>query len=160
MEKANLTHQIIGAAYEVHNVFGFGFLEKVYENAMIIELKERGLYVESQSPLQVYYKDRLVGDYFADLLVENEVIVEIKSVTAICPEHEVQLVNYLNATGKEFGLLININFGISVEVKRNIEHIKPKDSLLLQNPQYTANRYTANRYTVNRYTVNRYTVNR
>jgi GxxExxY protein len=124
MEKANLTHQIIGAAYEVHNVFGFGFLEKVYENAMIIELKERGLYVESQSPLQVYYKDRLVGDYVVDLLVENEVIVELKSVTAICPEHEVQLVNYLNATGKAFGLLIN--FGMSVEVKRKYKAYKTK----------------------------------
>ena len=122
MKKANLTHQIIGAAYEVHNTLGFGFLEKVYENAMIIELTTRGLKVESQKPLQVFYKSHLVGDYRADLWVENQIIVELKSITDICPEHEVQLVNYLNATNEPFGLLIN--FGISVQVKRKFREYR------------------------------------
>lgn len=91
---------------------------------MVLELTQRGVHVESQKPLEVFYKAQLVGDYKIDLFVEQEIIVELKSVANICAEHEVQLVNYLNAIGKEFGLLIN--FGPSVEVKRKYRLFKPK----------------------------------
>lgn len=123
MKNKTLTHQIIGAAYEVHNTLGFGFLEKVYENAMVIELRKRGLHAEQQIPITVFYDEKIVGDFKADLLVEKQIIVELKAVTQIIPEHEVQLVNYLTATKKEFGLLIN--FGSSVEVKRKFREYRP-----------------------------------
>lgn len=124
MKKQELTSEIIAAAYKVHNTLGFGFLEKVYENAMRIELRKRGLKVAQQIPLQVFYENELVGDFKADLLVEDEVLVELKAVSTIHSEHEVQLVNYLNANQREFGLLIN--FGTSVEVKRKYRVYKPK----------------------------------
>jgi len=117
-----LTEKIIKCAYAVHNVLGFGFLEKVYENSMVIELSKLGLAAKQQHPITVKYRGQEVGNYLADLLVENEIVVEIESVTALAKEHEVQLVNYLKATGKPVGLLIN--FGRSVEVKR--KHRDPK----------------------------------
>jgi GxxExxY protein len=116
MESDKLTEEIIGCAYRVHNELGAGFLEKVYENALCIELAEAGLQVEQQVPVQVSYRGHLVGDFCADLLVEEKVIVELKAVRDVVREHEVQLVNYLNATGVEIGLLIN--FGPSVQVRR------------------------------------------
>ncbi len=117
MEYEEITHKIIGAAYNVYNQLGFGFLESVYHNAMLIELAKYDLKVESEKPLNVFYDDQVVGDFNADLFVENTVVVELKSVQNIAKDHEVQLVNYLNGLRKEIGLLIN--FGPSgVEVKR------------------------------------------
>ena len=117
MEYEEITHKIIGAAYQVFNQLGFGFLESVYHNAMLIELTKYDLKVESEKPLQVFYDDQVVGDFSADLFVENAVIVELKSLQNLAKSHEVQLVNYLNGLRKEIGLLIN--FGPSgVEVKR------------------------------------------
>lgn len=114
MEINELTERIIGCAFKVHNELGSGFLEKVYENALFFELWDAGLHVQQQKPISVYYGGRLVGDFFADLLVESRVIVEIKAVRAIVKEHEVQLVNYLTATKIDDGLVIN--FGPSVEI--------------------------------------------
>jgi len=111
-----LTETIIGAAYQVHSTLGSGFLEKVYENAMYEELTDRSLSVERQKPISVYYKGRLVGEYYSDLIVENIVILELKATEKIADIFEIQLKNYLKATGVEVGLLIN--FGKSVEVRR------------------------------------------
>ena len=111
-----LTETIIGAAYQVHSVLGSGFLEKVYENAMYEELTDRSLSVERQKPISVNYKGRLVGEYYSDLIVENVVILELKATEKISDIFEIQLKNYLKATGVEVGLLIN--FGKSVEVRR------------------------------------------
>lgn len=102
-----LTEKIIGAAYNVANVLGCGFLEKVYENAMFVELKSLNLEVENQYSLPVMYKGICVGDYFADLYVENEIVVELKTVSAIDKIHKQQLLNYLKACDKKLGLLIN-----------------------------------------------------
>jgi GxxExxY protein len=117
MEYEEITHKIIGAAYQVFNQLGFGFLESVYHNAMLIELAKYDLKVESEKPLNVFYDDQVIGEFNADLFVENKVVVELKSVQNLAKDHEVQLVNYLNGLKKEIGLLIN--FGSSgVEVKR------------------------------------------
>ena len=102
-----ITGQIIGAAFEVYNLLGYGFLEKVYENALIRELQLRGLHATDQYPIKVIYKDAEVGDYCADILVEDKVIVELKTGEAFNPIHEAQLLNYLKATGIKVGLLIN-----------------------------------------------------
>jgi GxxExxY protein len=111
-----LTQTVIGRAFAVHNELGTGYLEKVYEQALLWELRESGIAARSQTPIPVYYKGIVVGDYFADLLIEEQLVIEIKAVQQIAKEHEVQLVNYLTATGIEDGLLIN--FGPSVQVRR------------------------------------------
>jgi GxxExxY protein len=116
MEYQDLTKDIIAGAYAVHNSLGSGFLEKVYENSLFIELRERGFDVEQQIPISVFYKGVKVGDYVADLLVNKTIILELKAVENLHPIHETQLVNYLTATGLDVGLLIN--FGSSVVVKR------------------------------------------
>jgi len=126
MEIHVLTEQIIGCAYRVHNELGPGFLEKVYENAMKVELQEEALVVDQQHPIPVRYRDRIVGDFHADLIVEERVIVEVKAIRALAREHEVQLVNYLTATGIDDGLLIN--FGPSVTVKRKFRQYNRQDS--------------------------------
>lgn len=118
MKYSNLTEKIIKAAYTVHNVLGFGFLEKVYQNALIIELRKMGLNVLSEEPITVYYENEIVGQYVADIIVEKKVILELKAVKDLAKIHEVQLVNYLKATGIEVGLLIN--FGHSVQIKRKV----------------------------------------
>jgi GxxExxY protein len=102
-----LTYQINGAVYEVNKVLGHGFLEKVYENALLIELKSRGLKAEAQVPISVEYKGEVVGEYFADIVVEDQVILELKSVESLQKVHEAQLLNYLKATGYGLGLLVN-----------------------------------------------------
>ena len=123
MEYEDITHKIIGAAYQVHNQLGFGFLESVYKKAMLIELTKNDLKVEPEKPLKVYYDDQIVGDFFADLFVEETVAVELKSVENLTKAHEVQLVNYLNALKKDIGLLIN--FAPSgVDVKRKYRQPK------------------------------------
>ena len=113
-----ITKIIIGAAQEVHRELGFGFLEAVYGNALYKELTRKGLKCECQKPIDVYYKNEIVGHYVPDMIVEDVIIVELKAVTDLRPEHEWQLVNYLTACRKELGLLIN--FGHSVKVKRKI----------------------------------------
>jgi len=118
MKHAGITDRIIKAAFKVHNELGFGFLEKVYQNAMVVELRSAGLHVAKEVATDVYYQNELVGQYYADLIVEQSVILELKSVATLSKNHEVQLVNYLKATGLEVGLLIN--FGHSVEVKRKV----------------------------------------
>ena len=107
MKQQDITRKIIGASYNVYNTLGFGFLESVYKKSLIIELKKRNLSVEEEKPLTVYYDQFEVGSFFVDLFVENEIIVELKSVNTIVKAHEVQLVNYLVATKKDVGLLIN-----------------------------------------------------
>jgi len=111
-----LTEKIIRCALEVHTVLGIGFLEKVYENALLNELRTQGLSAKSQELITVNYKGNVVGDYAADLIVDSKVIVELKAIEKLADIHELQLKNYLKATGIEVGLLIN--FGKSIEVKR------------------------------------------
>ena len=115
---SELTRRIIACAHTVHNALGYGFLEKVYQNALAIELGKAGLAVEKERPITVRYDGQVVGEYVADLVVEDRVIVEVKAVHELSSAHEAQLINYLKATGIEIGLLIN--FGPSVEVKRRI----------------------------------------
>ena len=114
----DLTEQIINAAYTVHNTLGYGFLEKVYHNSLVIELKKRGIFIEQEKPIKVKYDNQLVGEYFADIVVDNKVVVEVKAVDKHNPAFDAQLLNYLKATGLEVGLIIN--FGPSVKVKRMV----------------------------------------
>jgi GxxExxY protein len=125
IQHEDLTRKIIGCAYKVYNTMGFGFLESVYEKCMIIELAKLGVRAQQQHPITVFYEGQVVGEFFADLWVEEAVIVELKSVRAIAPVHETQLVNYLKATGKDVGLVMN--FGESkVEVKRKVRELPPR----------------------------------
>jgi GxxExxY protein len=117
-----LTERIIACAYRVHNTLGAGFLEKVYENAMAVELESEGIAFRRQVPLKVMYRDRVVGEYFADIAVEDRVICEFEAEDRLTASHELQLVNYLVATGIDTGLLIN--FGRSVEVRRKFRQFK------------------------------------
>ena len=119
MEFENITEDIIGCAYKVYNTMGFGFLESVYEECLLIELRKAGLKSENQKPITVLYEGEVVGNFIADIFVEDSIILELKSVKTLAKAHEVQLVNYLVATGKNVGLLIN--FGQEkVEVKRKV----------------------------------------
>jgi len=118
-----LTREIIAAAYTVHNKMGFGYLEKVYENSLAIELRKQGFQVEQQLPVVVYYDKTVVGDFRADMIVNGKVILELKAVANLAKEHEVQLVNYLKGANLPYGLLIN--FGTSVIVKRKYRDYKP-----------------------------------
>ena len=113
---------ILGCAYRVYNKMGFGFLESVYEKCLLIELHKAGLNAESQKPITVYYEGEIVGQFAADIIVDDTIILELKSVRRIIKAHEVQLVNYLVATGKPVGLLLN--FGeTKVEIKRKIKDL-------------------------------------
>lgn len=96
---SNITDLIIKAYYKVYNTLGYGFLEKVYENAMLIELTSLGLICERQKPISVFYSNKIVGEYFADIIVNNSVIIELKAAESLCKEHECQLVNYLTSVG-------------------------------------------------------------
>jgi GxxExxY protein len=126
MDIHSITEKIIGCAYTVHTFLGSGFLEKVYENALAMELKDGdNLDVKMQYPISVFYRDQIVGEYFADLLVEETVLVEIKAVLHIHKEHEAQLVHYLTATKMDHGLLIN--FGPSVEVRHKYRIYSKKE---------------------------------
>ena len=113
---SDLTEQIIGAFYIVYSALGYGFLENVYVKALIIELKNRGMSVKNEFPIKVYYAGQQIGEYFADLVVNDLVILEIKAVKALVDEHEAQLLNYLKATPYEVGLLLN--FGPKPETRR------------------------------------------
>jgi len=111
-----LSELIIGAYYNVYNTLGYGFLEKVYENAFGVELKSLGIDFQTQKPIEVYFKSERVGNYVADIMVENIIIIELKAAENLCPEHEYQLLNYLKATNVEVGLLFN--FGKKPQFKR------------------------------------------
>jgi GxxExxY protein len=128
MKDDELTQKIIGCAYKVHNALGPGFLEKVYENSLRIELERLGLEVKQQEPIKVSYDGQVVGEYYADLWVAGRVVIELKAAQMLVKQHEVQLVNYLAATGIDSGLLLN--FGTSVQVKRKFREYKPRESLI------------------------------
>jgi GxxExxY protein len=113
-----VTEKILKAFYKVYNVLGHGFLESVYQNSMVVELRKMGVDVEPQAPINVYYEGVQVGEYFADLFVNRCVIVELKVAEALCDEHHAQLLNYLKATDVEVGLLLN--FGKKPETKRKV----------------------------------------
>jgi len=125
MEYQEITEKIIGCAFRVYNQMGYGYLESVYEKCMIIELKKSGLNIKSQKQIKMYYEGQLVGEFIADLFVEDNVIVELKSVRKLNQAHEVQLVNYLISTGKPVGLLLN--FGDKeVEIRRKIRDLNDR----------------------------------
>ena len=111
-----LTEKIIEIFYRVYNTLGYGFLEKVYENALVIEFRKEAIEVICQAPINVFYESQIIGEYYADLLVDGKVILEIKAVKKLTQEHEAQLLNYLKATDIEVGLLLNL--GPRPEVKR------------------------------------------
>ena len=117
MDINNITYAINGAVFEVNSVLGAGFLEKVYENALLIELQRRGLKAESQVPLTVSYKGEVVGEYYADIVVEGQVILELKAAEQLQKIHKAQLLNYLQATGFKVGLLVNFKHP-KADVKR------------------------------------------
>ena len=123
----DITELIIQAFYTVYNTLGYGFLEKVYQNALVIELRKLGLEVIPEATIKVYYNGQAVGEYFADLLVAGVVIVEIKAVRTLAPEHEAQLLNYLKATPYEVGLLLN--FGPKLQIKRKVYDNERKGEL-------------------------------
>ncbi len=126
-QKYDLAGQIIGCAMEVHREMGHGFNENVYKNALAIELQEEGFTVELEKQIKVYYKGHIVGNYAADVYVNEIIILELKSTRTLSPEHEVQLVNYLTATGITDGLLIN--FGAkSLEFKKKFKDYKSTNS--------------------------------
>ena len=118
MIQRELTDKILKAFYRVYNTLGYGFLEKVYENAMLLELRDLGLRCERQKPIEVFYKEHQIGEYFADLIVEDCVIIELKAAEGLVEEHEYQLINYLKATEIEVGLLLN--FGKKPQFKRKV----------------------------------------
>ena len=122
MKHKRLTAKIIDCAYKVHRELGFGFLESVYQNALMIELLKSGLQAEREKKVLVSYEGQVIGDFIADIVVEEKVILELKAVKQVHPVHETQLVNYLKATNMEVGLIIN--FGEQVEIKRKVlEHL-------------------------------------
>ena len=123
-QHSEFTSAIICSFYNVYNKLGYGFLEKVYENALFVELKNSGLYAKRQSPVIVFYEGIIVGEYYCDLLVDNKVVVEIKAARALLHEHEAQLLNYLKATDIEVGLLLD--FGPNPEVRRRAYSNKRK----------------------------------
>ena len=112
------TEIIIHSFYKVYNTLGYGFLEKVYENSLLLELQKNNLTVKQQYPINVFYYDKVVGEYFADLLINDKIILELKTAKKISQENEFQLINYLKATGFEIGLLLN--FGEKAEFVRKI----------------------------------------
>ena len=112
-----ITERIIGACYEVANELGAGFLESVYEKALLVALREKGIDAASQVPMAVSFRGQNVGEFFADIIVESKIVVEVKAVKRLLPEHSAQVINYLKATGMEVGLLVNFG-GPKVEIKR------------------------------------------
>lgn len=143
MEQEDLTRRIIGCAMKVHGALGPGFLESVYQNALAHEMRKIGLEVECERPIQVKYDGVVVGVFFADMLVSRCILIENKAVQSLVPAHEVQLVNYLTATGIEFGLLLN--FGASkLEFKRKTRIYYPKKTGQDEKPVSSSDSYPVN----------------
>lgn len=116
-----ISEKIIGCAFRFHNALGCGFLEKVYENALILELKKAGLPVIQQAPIKVYYKSTIVGDYIADILIEDKIVIEIKTAKSVDDVHKAQLINYLKATKLKLGLILNF-YNPKLEIKRLVNN--------------------------------------
>jgi GxxExxY protein len=129
---ADVTEKALKAFFKVYNTLGYGFAERVYENALAIELRKQGLTVEKQKDITVYYEGDVVGEYVADVLVNEVVILELKAVRTLTEEHEAQLLNYLKATPVEVGLLLN--FGVKPEHRRKIFGNELKGSLAWHQP--------------------------
>lgn len=129
----DLAGQVIGCAMEVHRELGHGFCESVYHNALAFELTSKGFEVLSEHKIKVFYKNHIVGDFSADLFVNQSLIVELKAVSAVNEAHEVQLVNYLNATNQPEGLLINFG-AASLQFKKKFKDYKPKQQSLVRHP--------------------------
>jgi GxxExxY protein len=127
MDINDLTHKVIGCAFKVHNVLGSGFLEKVYENALKIELDKAGIDARQQDRLPVMYKGQTVGVFYPDLWIDKQLIVEIKAVQQLIIEYEIKLVHYLAATGIDNGLLIN--FSSTVQVKRKFREYRSAENI-------------------------------
>ena len=123
------TDRILSAFYEVYNALGYGFLERVYQNALYQELNRKGFACEVQKQIKVYYKGKEVGEYYADILVDKCIILELKACDRLCKEHELQLINYLKATDIELGLLLN--FGEKPQVRRKVYTNERKENLRL-----------------------------
>jgi len=140
---ADLSKQIIGAFYKVYNTLGYGFLEKVYLNSLKIELEDIGIVVEKQKQIMVYYKSKQVGEYYAALIVENKIILELKAAETLVEEHEFQLINYLRATEIEVGLLLN--FGKKPQISRKIFTNENKSVHLRQDKNTDSTDRTDNR---------------
>lgn len=136
LKHKDITDKIIRAFYNVYNELGFGFLEKVYENALYLELTSMNLLCEKQFPIKVYYQEKQVGEYFADIIVARSVIIELKAAEAIAEEHELQLINYLKATEIEVGLLLN--FGAKPEFRRKVFSNPSKKLIPLTNQPLSA----------------------
>lgn len=117
MDLEDITYKINNAIFEVNRILGAGFLEKIYENALMIELREKGLKVENQVPISVIYKGNRIGEYFADILVEDQIILELKAIESLQKIHQAQILNYLKATGLKIGLLVNFTYP-KAEIKR------------------------------------------
>jgi len=115
---SELTEKIISVFFDVYNELGYGFLERVYQNAMFLELSSRGFNVEANKQIKVYFKGKEIGLYYADMVIEGLIILELKAVETLLVEHENQLINYLKATEKEIGLLLN--FGVKPQIARKI----------------------------------------
>jgi GxxExxY protein len=130
---ADITGKVIGAFFKVYNTLGYGFNEKVYENALAIELRKAGLKVVKQQEIVVYYDGENVGDYRTDIVVDDVVIVELKAARELAEEHEAQLLNYLKATTLEVGLLLN--FGVKAEHRRKVYDNDRKGTLSWIVPQ-------------------------
>ena len=118
MKHGDITQIVLKSFYKVYNTLGYGFLERVYENALLIELRKQGLSARKQESIKVYYEEEVVGDYFADIIVNEKVILELKASKSLCEEHEAQLINYLKATNIEVGLLLN--FGLQPQFERKL----------------------------------------
>ena len=127
MDINDLTHKVIGCAFKVHNVLGAGFLERVYENALKIELDKLGIDARQQDRLPVLYKGQTVGVFYPDLWIDKQLIVEVKAVQQLVIEHEIKLVHYLAATGIDNGLLIN--FAATVQVKRKFREFRSAENI-------------------------------
>jgi len=134
-QHTDLTKKIIELFYKVYNTLGYGFLEKVYQNALMLELQKAGLYCLKQKNIKVYYEGVEVGEYFADIIVEDKVILELKAAESLCEEHEYQLLNYLKATSIEVGLLLN--FGKKPDFKRKyFSNTNKKSEKILPNQSH------------------------
>ncbi|MCK4997024.1 GxxExxY protein [Candidatus Pacearchaeota archaeon] len=127
MKHEEITDKVIKIFYKVYNTLGYGFLEKVYEKAMIIEFNKMDLKYENQYPIKVYYEGNIIGDYIADFIIEDVIIIEIKAIRELLDQNINQLLNYLTSTDKEVGLLLN--YGKQPEVKRKIYNNELKKSV-------------------------------